>query len=74
MLIAEAIENAGGTDPDALRSFLDSVQGWMGVTGSVTLDPENGNREPATVVFLNVSDEGEFRLNLEWAQAVGATM
>lgn len=74
MLIAEAIENAGGTDADGLRSFLDSVQDWMGVTGSVTLDSENGNREPATVVFLNVSDEGEFRLNLEWAKAVSATL
>jgi len=74
MLIAEAIESAGGTDAAKLGTFLDSVQDWPGITGPVSLDPANGNREPATVVFLSVSDEGEFRVNLEWAQAVGAKL
>lgn len=71
-MIAAAIDQTGGTDADALTDFYNGVSEWPGVTGSVTIDPANGNREPATVVFLRVTNDGEFRVDSDWASAVGA--
>ena len=48
--LADGIEKAGGTAPQKLTGTLDGVTGWKGWTGSVTIDPDNGNRQPATVV------------------------
>lgn len=74
MLLAAAIESVGSTDAEQLRGYLDGVKNWVGVTGPVTLDAKNGNREPATVVFLSVTDEGEFQVNSDWAKAVNAQL
>jgi branched-chain amino acid transport system substrate-binding protein len=71
-LFAEAVVAAGGTDEAKLKAYLDAVKDWQGATGSVTIDAANGNREPATVVFLSVTAEGEFHVNHDWALAVGA--
>lgn len=70
--LADGIEEAGGTDADELTSVLEGVDGWRGWTGSVTIDPENGNRRPATVVLLETDADGEFTVDSEWAEAVGA--
>ena len=40
--------------------------------GSTTLVPGTGNREPATVTVDEVTDEGAFRVDPAWAEAVGA--
>lgn len=71
-LFAEAVSVAGGTDATKLSDYLNGVTDWQGATGSVTIDPANGNREPATVVFLSVTAEDEFHVNRDWAKAVGA--
>lgn len=71
-LFAEAVSAAGGTDAAQLSDYLNGVTDWQGATGSVTIDPANGNREPATVVFLSVTPAGEFHVNHDWATAVGA--
>ena len=71
-LFAEAVSAAGGTDAAKLKTFLDGVKDWQGATGSVTIDPANGNREPATVVFLRVTPAGGFSVDQAWATAVGA--
>jgi branched-chain amino acid transport system substrate-binding protein len=55
-----------------LKKVLDNVTDWHGVTGSVTIDPLTGNRVPATLVILSVNSNGEFVINSDWAQAVGA--
>lgn len=44
-------------------------KGW---TGSVTIDPKNGNRQPATVVIVETDANGQLRLDKAWAKAVGA--
>lgn len=70
--LADGIEEAGGTGAEQLTEALNGVEGWEGWTGSVTIDPENGNRRPATVVILETDAQGRLNVNGEWAQAVGA--
>ena len=48
-MLAQAVEQAGGFDVKALTAALDDVKGFEGWTGSTTLVPGTGNREPATV-------------------------
>jgi hypothetical protein len=48
------------------------VNNWKGWTGSVTLEPGSGNRNPATVTVDRVGDQGLFSVDRGWAQAVGA--
>ena len=70
--LAEGVEKAGGTDAKKLTSALDGVEDWQGWTGSVTIDPSNGNRQPATVVIVETDAEGQLRVDEDWAKAVGA--
>lgn len=70
--LAEGIEQAGGTEAEALTKALDAVDGWEGWTGSVTIDPKNGNRTPATVVLLAVGEDGAMNVDPQWAEAVNA--
>jgi len=51
---------------------LANLEGWTGWTGEVELDPVTGDRVPATVVIVNVDDDGELHVNPDWARAVGA--
>jgi branched-chain amino acid transport system substrate-binding protein len=70
--LAEGVEKAGGTGAKKLTSALDGVKSWKGWTGSVTIDPSNGNRQPATVVIVETDAKGELHVDEEWAKAVGA--
>jgi branched-chain amino acid transport system substrate-binding protein len=72
-VLAAAATSTGGFDAAKLTTFLNTVKDWPGVTGSVTIDPANGNREPATVVFLDANSAGEFHVDKAWAAAVGAS-
>ena len=70
--LAEGIKKAGGTKAAALNKALDWVKGWKGWTGSVTIDPKNGNRQPATVVIVDTDGKGNLHVDKAWAKAVGA--
>lgn len=70
--LAEGIEEAGSADAKKLTSALNRVKDWKGWTGSVTIDPDSGNREPATVVIVETDAEGQLRVDEDWAKAVGA--
>ena len=70
--LADGVEEAGSADAEPLTEALNGVEDWQGWTGSVTIDPENGNRQPATVVMLETTEEGQLRVNQDWAKAVGA--
>lgn len=70
--LAEGVEKAGGTDAQKLTAALNEVKNWQGWTGLVTIDPSNGNRQPATVVIVETDAEGELRVDKDWARAVGA--
>jgi branched-chain amino acid transport system substrate-binding protein len=71
-VLAQAAEEAGSLEEKPLTAALDDVKGFEGWTGSTTLEPGSGNREPATVTVDEVTDEGEFSVSPAWAKAVGA--
>jgi branched-chain amino acid transport system substrate-binding protein len=70
--LADGIEKSGGTEAAGLEKSLDSVNGWKGWTGSVTIDPKNGNRDPATVVIVETDAKGRLHVDQDWAKATGA--
>ena len=70
--LADGVEKAGGTDAKKLTKALNGVSGWKGWTGSVTIDPHNGNRQPATVVIVDTDAKGQLHVDEDWAKAVGA--
>jgi branched-chain amino acid transport system substrate-binding protein len=69
--LADGVEKAGG-GAKKLTSALDGVSGWKGWTGSVTIDPHTGNRQPATVVIVDTDAKGRLHVDEDWAKAVGA--
>lgn len=70
--LADGVEKAGGTSTKKLTNALNGVSGWKGWTGSVTIDPHNGNRQPATVVIVDTDAKGQLHVDEDWAKAVGA--
>lgn len=70
--LADGVERVNGVAPQKLTRALEEVEGWRGWTGSVTIDPETGNREPATVVIVETDAQGRLNVDDEWAKAVGA--
>jgi branched-chain amino acid transport system substrate-binding protein len=70
--LAYGAQKAGSTAPAKLSKTLDSVKDWQGWTGSVTIDPANGNRQPATVVIVDTDENGQLHVDESWAKAVGA--
>ena len=70
--LAAGVEKAGGTNAKKLTSALNGVSDWKGWTGSVTIDPHNGNRQPATVVIVDTDAKGQLHVDEDWAKAVGA--
>jgi branched-chain amino acid transport system substrate-binding protein len=70
--LADGANKAGGTAPAELNKALDGVKNWKGWTGSVTIDPHNGNRRPATVTIVDTDRHGQLHVDEAWAKAVGA--
>ena len=70
-VLAYGVKQAGGFGTKALTGALGKVRNWKGWTGSVTLEPGSGNRNPATVTVDQVGDQGLFSVDRSWAQAVG---
>lgn len=70
--LAYGTEKAGSADSDKLTEALEGVKGWPGWTGSVTIDPSNGNRRPATVVIVDTDGRGQLHVDEDWAKTVGA--
>lgn len=71
LLLADAVERAGGTDADALTAALAATEGWTGWTGAVAFEAGTGNREPAPVTVTAVDATGAFHVDESWAAAVG---
>ena len=70
--LAYGTKKAGGSAPKQLTAALDGVSDWKGWTGSITINPHNGNREPATVVIVDTDAQGNLHVDKAWAKAVGA--
>ncbi|MFL5902145.1 MAG: branched-chain amino acid ABC transporter substrate-binding protein [Solirubrobacterales bacterium] len=70
--LAHGAKKAGSTASAKLTKALDGVKGRQGWTGSITIDPDNGNRQPATVVIVDTDKNGQLHVDESWAKAVGA--
>jgi branched-chain amino acid transport system substrate-binding protein len=70
--LANGVEKTGGTEAGQLTKALGGVEGWKGWTGSVTIDPKTGNRQPATVVIVDTDAKGQLHVDEDWAKAVNA--
>ena len=70
--LANGANEVSGDDPGALEKALGQVAGWKGWTGSVTIDPKTGNRDPATVVITETDADGQLHVDKSWAKATGA--
>jgi branched-chain amino acid transport system substrate-binding protein len=71
-LLADSAKDAGGFSQNKLSETLSNVKDWTGWTGSVSINSENGTREPATLVVAGTDGEGGFTVDADWAKAVGA--
>jgi branched-chain amino acid transport system substrate-binding protein len=71
-VLAEAAEEAGSFEAKELTAALEEVKDAEGWTGSITLEPGTGNREPGTVTLDEVTDDEAFTVDPAWAKAVGA--
>lgn len=57
MLAVQAIEAAGSTDKAAVRDALESIKGYVGVTGEFNMSPEDHNGlEPESFRILEVKN------------------
>ncbi|MDQ2700124.1 MAG: branched-chain amino acid ABC transporter substrate-binding protein, partial [Actinomycetota bacterium] len=65
--LADGVEAADGFDETKLSDELGKVSGWTGWTGEVTINPDNGTREPGTVAVVSTQPDGTFKVNPEWA-------
>ncbi len=54
MMMLDAIERAGSTDPDAIKDALASTEGFVGAAGEITIDDNGDAVRPAVV--LKVKD------------------
>jgi len=70
--LADGVSEAGGFAVAPLTAALNGEKDFSGWTGSVTIDPATGNREPATVVVLSADKAGRLRLDTSWAKDVDA--
>lgn len=50
-MLIKAIENAGSTDPDKVRTALEGLKDLKGVTGNITVDPATHNPSKSAVVL-----------------------
>lgn len=63
-LIADAIEQAGSAEPDAIRAALAQTEGFDAVTGTITY-PE-GQRKPVKSVTIIQVQDGEYSFAAEF--------
>lgn len=61
-LAVAAIEKAGSTDREAVRQALESIQGYVGVTGTYNMSPEDHNGLSADSFRILEVVDGEWKL------------
>jgi branched-chain amino acid transport system substrate-binding protein len=71
MLLAHAVQEAGGWKEAAVQSQLTHITNYPGITGSITIQPKTGNRVDSPVVVLEINSAGQYLVNPEWAGATG---
>lgn len=62
MLAVRAIEEAGSTDPDAVRDALENISGYVGVTGEFNMSADDHNGLEADSFRILEVQNGEWKL------------
>lgn len=70
-LLLDAVREAGAWDAAQVREQLAETRDYAGITGSITIDRETGNRVDVPVVILEVDEEGAFVVDPRWASLTG---
>jgi branched-chain amino acid transport system substrate-binding protein len=61
LVLADAIKRANSAQPDSIKMALAQTKGFMGVTGSITLDGNRDAVKPAVVLEVLVDEKGNGR-------------
>ncbi len=61
LILADAIKRANSAQPDSIKLALAQTKGFMGVTGSSTLDEHRDAVKPAVVLEVLVDEKGNGR-------------
>jgi branched-chain amino acid transport system substrate-binding protein len=61
LILADAIKRANSAQPDSIKMALAQTKGFMGVTGSITLDGNRDAIKPAAVLEVLVDEKGNGR-------------
>jgi branched-chain amino acid transport system substrate-binding protein len=73
-LLFSAVRAAGGWDADRVRAQLSKTTGYSGITGTIDIDPQTGNRKVVPVVILDIDDQGAYVVDPKWAKFARFTM
>jgi branched-chain amino acid transport system substrate-binding protein len=69
-LLFNAVEEAGAWDADPVREQIEGTEGYEGITGTITIDPQTGNRVEVPIAVL-LAEGSSFIVDPEWAEATG---
>ena len=58
LVLADAMKRANSSQPDSVRAALAQTQGFVGVTGTTTLDENRNAVKPAVVLEVVVDEKG----------------
>ena len=58
LVLADAMKRANSSQPDSVRTALAQTQGFVGVTGTTTLDENRNAVKPAVVLEVVVDEKG----------------
>jgi ABC-type branched-subunit amino acid transport system substrate-binding protein len=70
-MLAQAVKAAGGWNEANVQSRLDHTTNYQGITGTITIEPQTGNRANSPIVILDIDAAGNYLINPAWAQATG---
>lgn len=64
-LLIAGIEKAGSTDPEAIKDALASIEGFEGVSGNITIDPETHNPQKSASILEFKDGEKVFKTRVD---------
>jgi branched-chain amino acid transport system substrate-binding protein len=70
-LLFDAVKQVGSWDATAVDAELARTHDYAGLTGSISIDPDTGNRADIPVVILDVDGDGNYAIDPRWADYAG---
>jgi ABC-type branched-subunit amino acid transport system substrate-binding protein len=70
-MLAAAAKRTHQLSGPKLRRALQHTRGFLGVTGTITIEPKTGNRAKPPVVILDINSAGHYTIDPAWAAFAG---